>query len=514
MAPSRMTCTVASTAIAWFALTLAAAAQTTAPATATAPATPGASAPATDADSPPAEPTANPPPPPADPIEDAIQRSKTLIPGVWTWGADARLRDEWYINATRLSRQAPNNQEHFQRYRARWWTTINPVQDVEFYTRFTWEGRYYCSPKDPTTSNTRDPFHQPHRGWMDERDGVIIDNLYLKLSHIGGSPFTIQAGRMDLGYGGGWLVYEGTPLDGTRAFYFDAVRVLTDLKDIDTTIDTVYVSVDAQGRGWFPKLKSDEIPALLTEQDEQGAIVYITNKSLPNTSIEPYFIYKHSKHERFLKNTSYSRTRTGDDADIYTFGTRVAGTVDKRWNYSVDVAGQFGHKNDRRLCALGSLNRLGYLLNDKWENEFYVDYQYLSGDRRSTTGTDENFDVLWGRWQYFDEVLGMTFIPETRYFQYANLHRVSPGWKARPLANFEVGLRYDLLFSDTRYLKNTSMFADGRFRGQIIVPYFKYTFNPHMFTRVMPAFFFPGDYYAKSNNDPAFFCRWEVVFTW
>jgi len=493
--------------VGWLFGTAITSAQTTAPASA--PSVEQAAPAATQPAAAPAEKIA-----PADPIEEAIKKSKTLIPNIWTWGADARLRDEWFINANNLSRQAANNEEHFQRYRARWWTTITPVKDVEFFARFTWEGRNYCEPEQPATSNTRDPFHATHRGWMDERDEVIIDNLYLKLSNIGGSPFTVQAGRMDLNYGGGWLIGEGGPLDGTRTFYFDAVRVLTDLKDIKTTIDTMYVSVDAEGKGWFPKLKGEDIPALMTEQDEQGAIVYITNKSLPNTSIEPYFIYKNSKHEMFLRNKSFTNTRSGDDADIYTFGTRVAGDVGKNWKYSVDVAGQFGHKNDRRLCALGSYDHLGYLLNDKWQNEFYVDYQYLSGDHKGTTQTDENFDILWGRWQYWDELYGQAFIPETRFFQYTNMHRVSPGWKSKPIKNLEVGLRYDLMFIDTHYLKNTSIFAGGCFRGQMIVPYFKYTINPHMFTRVMPAFFFPGDYYKKSNNDPATFFRWEIVFTW
>lgn len=486
-------------------------AQTTAPAAAPAETAP-ASQPAADA-APPA------PKPPADPIEAFIAKTKVIIPDIWTWGADARLRDEWFINAAQLNRQANNNEEHYQRYRARWWTSITPIKDVEFYTRFTWEGRNYCSPITPSTSNTTDPWHQPHRGWMDERDEVIIDNLYLKLSNIGGSPFTVQAGRFDLNIGSGWLMGDGGPLDGSRTFYFDGVRVITDLKDIKTTIDTAYVYVDAQGDSWFPKLKGDEIPALMTEQDEHGAFVYVTNKSLPHTSIEPYFFYYNGKHENYLKSTNFTRVRTGYDADIYTFGLRVAGDIGKNWKYSTEVAGQFGHRNatgtlSQDQCALGSFNRLSYLLNDKWSNEFYVDYEYLSGDKDSTKGTYEGFNVLWGRYPLWDELYGMAYIPETRVYQYENLHRISPGWKAKPLKDVEVGLRYDLMFCSTNPRENTGIFADGCFRGQMITPYFKWTIAKWAFTRVMPAFFFPGDYYAKSNNDPSTFFRWEIVFTW
>lgn len=470
-------------------------AQTSAPASV--PATEPASQPAPVASTQPAK-------VPTDPIEDLINKSKVIIPEVWTWGADARLRHETFINAAQLSRQAANNEEEFQRYRGRWWSTITPAKNMEFYTRFTWEGRSYCEPENPSAVG--------HRGWMDERDQVMIDNLYFKLSEIGGTPFTIQAGRMDINLGDRYLVAEGTPLDGSRTFYFDAVRILTDLKDIKTTIDTYYISIDAQGDDWFPKLKEEPIPSLMTEQDEQGAIVYVTNQSIPHTSIEPYFIYKNSKHETLTQN--YTWTRSGDDADIYTFGLRLAGDVGKHWNYSLNQAGQFGHKNDRRLCAFASINRLAYLLRDKWQNEFYVDYEYLSGDRKGTRGTDENFDILWGRWQIWDELYGFAYIPETRYYQYSNLHRVGPGWRALPTKAMEIGLRYDLMFADTNYLKNTGNFAGGCFRGQMIVPYFKYTFTKYLFTRVMPAFFFPGDYYNQGHNDPSTFLRFEVVFTW
>ncbi|HSW46892.1 MAG TPA: alginate export family protein, partial [Phycisphaerae bacterium] len=438
--------------------------------------------------------------PPADPIEAAIQRSKTLIPGVWTWGADARLRHETFINSGKFSRQAPNNEEHFQRYRARWWTTITPVNDVEFYTRLTWEGRNYCRPLNPGSVG--------HRDWMDERDEVIIDNLYLKLSNIGGSPVTLQAGRFDVTLGDGWLVYEGGPLDGSRTYYFDGGRILLDLKDIKTTVDTYYLYTDAEGDAWFPKLKDNDIPPFMVEEDEHGVVVYVTNKSLPKTQIEPYFIYKNGQHE-FVNGR-----RAGIDSDIYTFGTRVTGDVGDHWRYSVNLAGQFGHKGDQDQCALGSNNRLSYLFKDTWKNELYMDYEYLSGDKDSTRGRNEGFDILWGRYPRWDELYGFTFANETRTFDYTNMHRVSYGWKAMPTKKAEVGLRYDLLFADKKPFENTGIFGDGCFRGQMIVPYFKYTFNSHLFTRVMPFFFFPGDYYAKSNNDPSTFFRWEIHFTW
>ena len=58
------------------------------------------------------------------------------------------------------------------------------------------------------------------------------------------------------------------------------------------------------------------------------------------------------------------------------------------------------------------------------------------------------------------------------------------------------------------------IFGSSHFRGQLLVPYFKYAFNSHMFARVMPEFFFPGNFYKDACNDVGTFVRVEFVFTW
>lgn len=441
----------------------------------------------------------------SDPIEDFIQKTKNPTPWL-NWGADARLRDEWFINAVRLSKQAAGNEEHYQRYRARFWTSITPMKDLEVFTRFTWEGRNVCSP---------DTFAHPNpnkgpisRGWVDERDMILIDALYVKYSNAFGLPLTIQAGRQDIVLGDGWWTGDGGPLDGSRTLYTDAIRAKWEFKDIKTSVEAIWMDIDASGDAWIPPLKETAIPAQLTESDEQGAVVYVTNKSLPKTQIDGYFVYKHSENEML-----YGR-RTGWDGDLYMFGNRWAGDISDNLKYRVEYAGQFGHRSGQSICAFGTNNRLTYSFKDKYKNEIYVDYEYLSGDKPGTRSTYEGFDILWGRYPRWTELYGSAYTPESGNTNFTNLHRVGPGWTATPIKNLDVGLRYLLLFADTNPFKNTGMFADGCFRGHLLTPYIKYTFNSHMFMRVMPEFFFPGDYYAKSNNDASTFFRFEMVFTW
>ncbi|MBP7935395.1 MAG: hypothetical protein KA354_12180 [Phycisphaerae bacterium] len=472
-------------------------------------------------------------------IESFIKATKNPFPWL-NWGADIRARNEFVNNlggvrstdrrgnVMILNKDALNHEVDYQRYRTRWWATVTPVKNVEFYVRLTWEGWNYCAPDrlpDPSNARLEAWEQRPalSRGWISERDQVLFDNLYVKLTDIGGLPITVTAGRQDIILGEGWLVMDGTPLDGSRTFYFDGIRTTTNLKDIKTTVDAMWFQIDAQGDAWLPMMRKTDWPMYETEQDEMGAILYVTNRSIPNMSIEPYFMYKQNRHEE----PSTSR-RSGTDADIYTFGTRVAGTVGKNWKYSANVAGQFGSRdaptgipNNQNICAWATNNRLSYLFNDKWKNEVYFDYEYLSGDRShryQVDGTYEAFDVLWGRYPRWTEGYGFAYAAESRVFDLGNLHRFGPGWKASPTSAIDVGLYYNFLFADenTVYDLNPQnlIFAGGDFRGQLLVPYFKYAFNNHMFARVMPEFFFPGSYYKDASNDVGTFVRVEFVFTW
>lgn len=487
-----------------------------------------------------------------DEIEAFIKRTKNPFPWL-NWGADIRARNEFVNNFSPtterpngvgqgsrvvLDKNAPSHETDYQRYRTRIWTTVTPVKNVDFYLRLTWEGFNYCAPEHlPDPMNAYRPTWAAKtpmsRGWVGDRDQVLFDNLYVKLTNIGDLPVTVTAGRQDISLGEGWLVFDGTPLDGSRTFYFDAIRTTTDFKAIKTTVDAIWLQIDAQGEAWLPKIHSTGWPYYMTENDETGAIVYVTNKSIPNVSIEPYFIYKRNQHEEPSTETA---RRQGTDADIFTFGTRVAGTVGKNWKYSTNVAGQFGNRdgqagaytnNNQEICAWATNNRITYLFNDAWKDEVYFDYEFLSGDkahRYSNDGRDEGFDVLWGRYPRWTEGYGFSYAAENRgnmngrTMDLGNTHRFGPGWSAKPTSAMEVGLRYNFLFADetTQYDLNPQnlVFGSSHYRGQMLVPYFKYAFNQHMFTRVMPEFFFPGGFYKDLCNDVGTFVRVEFVFTW
>jgi hypothetical protein len=439
-----------------------------------------------------------PPPPPssAEPwSEDWIKSIKE--PVAWfKWGADLRLRDEYTNNLKKytadgvtLNKNSPYNETNYGRYRTRAWATVMPVPDVELNARATWKFRTYCRPDILDLRDTN----------LDE---VIWDNLNVKWKNVMGQPLTLTVGRQDLMFGDGWLVLDGTPLDGARTTFFDAIRGTYEIKDIQTTVDAVYIDQQADS-DWLVEPYNDQERRLM-EQDERGAILWLTNKSLDKTEINAYYIYK---------NDMKTRDHTGTPADIHTYGARVNKEFDKNWRARAEIAQQLGHKDYTDICAMGFNSRLSYFVNDELNNNFRLNYEYLSGDRPGTE-TNEQFDPLWGRWPQFSEALALLG-SEARPGETTNMHRVGPGWSISPIKDMEVLTDYHLLFCDQNTKAGTAGFSDsGCFRGQLLTTVLKYTFNPHMKGHLWGEYFFPGDYYTDLKNDVGMFLRAELVFTW
>jgi hypothetical protein len=422
-------------------------------------------------------------------IEDAKNPTDWL-----SLGADLRLREVWFKNAITLSDKAPGNEYHFQRYRSRLWASAKPFEDIDLSlnARLTWEFRNYCKPESGDLRSV-------------EWDEAVFDNLNIRWEKMLDTPLTVTVGRQDIIFGNGWLVLDGTPLDGSRTIFFDAARLTWDAQEeLCTIFDLVYIDNGVQSDRWIEPFNDQE--RNLIEQHERGAIFYATNTSLKDTRIDGYFIYKHDDH--VLAN--------GNDSDIYTFGARVAGDVGENWKYRAEFAEQLGHQNGEDLCATGFNGRLEYHFNDKNKNFVYMAYEYLSGDDPDTAKIEE-FDPLWGRWPQFSEAYVYTYITETRIADVTNLHRVGPGWGCEPTDKVSLNANYFLLFADQNTLgeQGVAGFTEaGSFRGQLVSAWMKYKFNEHVSGHLVGEFFCPGNYYDDSRNDPAVFLRYELVFSW
>jgi hypothetical protein len=378
----------------------------------------------------------------------------------------------------------------------------------------------------------------------------IVDNLNLKCNNVVKQPLSLTVGRQDMMLGdfwNWWLVADGTPGDGSWTYFFDAARATYDAKEIKTKFDLVYIYQNARADEWMPTIGSPshvgtdspltptrnehgETDYPLTEQNEQGVIAYASNKSIKNTTLDGYFIYKRDDQETFKRFGS--EWVPGDNANIYTLGVRITGTPADHWLYSVEGAYQLGDKEDfigdgrtlssrkfdeRDLAAYGGNARVAYLFKDSLNNQVNMVFEYLSGDDGSSDGTDEMFDILWGRWPRYSELYLYSYAAETngRIGQHNNLIRVGPGWTLAPTKKMTLGAYYNALFApqeEATRAANPALFSgDGSFRGHFAQGVLQYTFSRHVKGHLWAECVWEGDYY--NQRDLMTFLRAEVLFT-
>ena len=427
-----------------------------------------------------------------EPIQDkacAICEAKRRFHELAPWfelGADLRLRLYVQKNQKLDKHDHKSNDWLWHRHRARVWAKISPLEDLSFNIRLMSEPRFWCAPefKDSVT-----------------HDEAMFDQLNVQWRNAFDLPLTFTLGRQDFSFGEGWTLHDGTPLDGGRSTFFDAARATLDLKDIQTTFDLIYIDNHADTAKWIRPFGDEDFD--IAEHDEQGAIFYVSNKSLENHTLDAYFVYKHD--EKVSSN--------GWNSDLYNFGLRAKGSMTDHWKYRTEVVSQFGRKNGRRVCALGSNNELAYHVNDRWKNVFRAQYEYRSGDRNSQDGA---FDPLWGRW-YQGSNLWHFYLAklETVLAAPSNYHRASIGWACKPTKKLSANVDYHLLFRDENTYAGTPGFSDGGcFRGQLITGMLNYKFNEHVKSHLMLDVFMPGDYYSDARNDVAFFLKYQIVFSW
>lgn len=430
---------------------------------------------------------------------------ETKQPVDWfKWGADQRIRGIWDKNLTTVDEGA-GDERFWQRYRTRLWGTITPFEDLDINLGLAWEWRNYCRPKGPRRDT--------------DMDEVVFETVNVSWKKAFGLPLTITVGRQNiLGINKNrWLIFEGTPLDGSRTIYMDAARFTYEMEEANTTIDAIYVDNSHESDRWLVPINDRDKQVI--EHDERGGIIYVSNKSLPNTSIDGYFIVKHDMGSELFPTS---------DRTTYTVGARVAGFLDepKQWEYDVQYAQQWGHQEGQgNICAGGALAKLSYSFQDDWKSKLRWGYEYRSGDDPST-GHKESFDVLWGRYPQWSNIYEgyLDTFEGTRPAYAANLHRIRMGYVFSPCGREDMSIStdYHLLLADqntygaTGNLKNgvRTVTKSGCVRGHLVTALWKWDINKHISTHLIGEVLFPGDYYTDAKNEPVFFTRYQIVFKW
>jgi hypothetical protein len=455
-------------------------------------------------------------------------------------GLDLRIRNEYNHNTTSLNDQYGDgvgrstskktmegnwNEENAQRYRMRWSTMWTLAPDVTFNTRLVWEFWTFNTERASSTTSSDQNL---------ELREQIFDWMNIKWKNAFDAPMTLVVGRQDIMLGTGWLVNDGTPADGSRTMYFDAVRATVDLSE-KTQLDLIGIAQSDDEETWLPPFNHQDWLRATQKTDESGFIAYVTDKSIENTTLEGYYIYKKEEPSDYSKfwadrGKFWSSTSYGKDAEIHTIGGRIAQKLDSNWSYSVEAAKQFGKKDMgtssmdmESLRAFGTNNRLVYAFNDENKNELRLTHEYLTGDD-SHTGGSEAFDPLWGDWpqpQRGGDLVPNIYANETAKGEVTNLHRVGVGHTIKPTKEWTFMTDYNLLWANETTKAGTQAASHGvkfnddsnKFRGQLFSGIARWSCCKSFNTYLQVDYFVPGGYYDSGTRDHAVFARLNFEWT-
>jgi hypothetical protein len=186
---------------------------------------------------------------------------------------------------------------------------------------------------------------------------------------------SFRLGRQELNYGGQRLV--GALEWGNGARTFDAARLAFFRPGIKADVFASSVVQLEQGR--FDHHKPGE--------NFYGSYV-VLDKLVGKATVEPDFFWK------TLPRVVGERGDTAD-SDVFTSGVRFAGKLPLRFDYTLEVADQWGSFASDRVSAWAGTYQVGWTVNaSELKPRFHVEFSHASGDSANQDGRRGTFDQL------------------------------------------------------------------------------------------------------------------------
>jgi hypothetical protein len=422
--------------------------------------------------------------------ESTVPPAETGDPIIKDFGADFRYR---IINEDnrKLDSEEENGERLWQRFRLRAWTSIRVAPTAELNLRMVVEPRHYNYPNWSSDN---------YESWV--RDEFLFDNLNLTLNDPFELPLKAVLGRQQIQFAENWLVGEGTPLDGTRTAYFDALRTTWNFGENRTSVDLIYIDNRKDSSAYLSPINDFDFDMM--EQDERGGIVWISHEAVERRFIDGYFIYK----------KDHNASAKGVEGETYTSGLRVHGHATDSLSFNAEIAPQFGHKNGKSLSAYAINAWTQQTVSEEKKATVRMGYEFLSGN----SDFQKNFDKLWGReglWSdlYTGGVDGF----DGRELDSSNLHRPHIKAVINPWKPLQVAAEYSLLFADKKIdnpPKPAAIDHESMFRGHHVKGSVEHKINKHLKHYVTAQVMIPGNYYSDERQDTATWIRYSVEVKW
>lgn len=390
-----------------------------------------------------------------------------------------RFRFEAWDNAVSLDDTA-GDASAYTRNRTTLGLSWKPAKDLEILGKVTNEFRVYLAPKDRAFNA-----HE-----------IIVDNLYVKWTIPGRLPFTITAGRQDMNFGEGFVIADGTPRDGSRSYYFNALRLDADLARGHRL--TAFAHATEATDRTLPVIHS--LPQTLAEQPEKALALYYSG-TFGRTTVDAYAVRKTTE-----ANEAWPvPTRTE------TFGARTVVPLAKPLALTAEAALQTGAYGGAGRSAAGAIAHLDCDLAGTLPllKSAVVGGILLSGDDPATARM-EGWDPIFSRWPKWSESYIYTLTNESRPSYWSNLTSLY-GSIALDLGSRSDGLVMFQRMGAVEPRPGAFPGGPGLTRGTLLKGRLNYKISKYLLGRVIWEHFTPGSFYftgASSYN----WIQFELIF--
>lgn len=449
------------------------------------------------------------------------------------WGMDLRVRNERFPDAIDLNPDARDTLREWWRIRTRLYFNVKPMEDMTFRVRLVNESRPVESPDHYVSANPHDSY--------DHFDEVLPDIFHLELKEIGESPLTLRIGRQDMlavpgqtgpngtGFGDGFMFMDGTPGDGSRTFFFDAVRLTLNLEGWieKSSLDIIAIDNQPYARHHLGALFDDDYRRL-EDWDSEAYALYFKNASwIPNSQWDLYYIYK-IEERRKIERWEKPNAALDPGSHFHTVGTRFSGKLAEQTSYALEGAVQEGAWDFKDRRGFATQESLEQKIPGWGSPSIQAYHCYLSGDDPGTS-RNEAFKPVYSRWPKWGELIGYMGPQEhgTIYY-FTNMHVLALTGGISPIRDVRLTAIAQWLYADeTPYADQSAnggaaypyvsaskaaKFGDGKYRG--FNPQLKLAWAPtkYLDAHILWEYLDPGKYFEGTANDrDYYFIRGEVA---
>jgi len=397
-------------------------------------------------------------------------------------GFEERVRSENWDNSTDFDTRVVDAR-HQLRLRTRAWARLGLGANDEIVVGLNDESRRLTTPRAAL-----------------QMDEIVFETLTLEHRFADGAA--LRVGRQNLQKGDGFVLQDGSALDGSRTAYLNAV-------DLGWTtgkrrLDLLLISDPYRDR-YLPRIH--DRTKSLNEWNEGAFGLYWSDAGRKDAVVDAYYFYKAETGDtRALTNPA----RQGDRM-FHTLGGRLTRDWVPGWSVKAELAGQAGgQKPGSDIRAWGAQASVKRTLTQAGRPSLLLGWTGLSGDDPATTA-NEGWDPLFSRFPKWSELYIYTLASEKGAAYWTNLSMWQAELRVAPLRTLDLRATYYRMGAFHRFPGKPSIYANGTHRGDMFEARADYRLNDSWRGHVVGERLAPGDFYA--GDDPGWFFRAEVVYT-